>query len=441
MAKLQQPVPSHKQQTFYLEKHTLSPLLMVYKATHSPNYYVRFTVADGYITKSLRTPNLDTAKAKATQMEIDEIQRQRKLSQKKQTVANIAEWYFQQEKFTGVGITRKKQIIRSLRIYSKYFGDKDLHTIKFANWKGYWDFRQNYYKRTDFKDRTRAGSNQYSYKTLLGERLTFLQVMNHAYNHGLMRVRLDAPYPTKRHFDTQSASVRPKPTFTHAEYSKFRKELNKWVSEAQENWRSGERGNYAANAVRAILWTMRHTGARCEEICRIKNKDLEPRKIKLPDGTVAHTFAIFLQATKSLQSDARYAIINYSGYEHLKNFIEYRNTLNIRNGEDDWAFPIYRNQYNRYSQNHIGEHFRRIAKRAGVFEIGDRTNEYTATTRVLRRYYIIRQLDGGTPIEKVAMQVGHSPSTTNRYYNSVMKERYEQAVYTASYYPHALDDD
>ena len=59
----------------------------------------------------------------------------------------------------------------------------------------------------------------------------------------------------------------------------------------------------------------------------------------------------------------------------------------------------------------------------------------------MRRYYIIRQIDGGTPIEKVAMQVGHSPATTQRYYNSVMKERYEQAVYTGSYYPHALDDD
>jgi site-specific recombinase XerD len=414
---------------------------MIYKGTASPNYYVRFQTTEGYITKSLRTPILETAYARAKEMEVIELYKRRKRLQKKHTVASITDWYITTEKFQEVGTTRQNQIIRFMRIPSAFFGEKNIETITNESWRHYWDFRTNYYKRKDVTSKARDKSGLLSQGTLRAERNTFRQVVYFALSCGLLKKDIAAPMPPKRAQSKPSRTLGPNPTFTDAQYRKFRTELNKWVDEKDNNWRSGMQGKYAANAVRAILWTMRHTGARCNEVCKLKHKDIEVRTIKMPDGTKQETFALFLQATKSLNDQSRYAIMNYSGYTHLVEYLKLKSSFKqFRDGDNDWVFPIWRSPRRSYTENHIGTHFRNVAVRAGVDVLGDRTKQTNATPRALRRYYIVRQLDSNTPIEKVAHQVGHNPATTHRYYNSVMKERYEADVYAGSYYPTEDDD-
>ena len=117
-------IPSHQQQKFYTETHHLNGQVMIYKGTHSPNYYVRYSTVKGYITKSLRTPDLDKAKAKA--FELGELILTRNLHglSKTQTIASITDWFTKTGRYKALSTQRQKQVIRWMRIFSEYFKNK-----------------------------------------------------------------------------------------------------------------------------------------------------------------------------------------------------------------------------------------------------------------------------------------------------------------------------
>lgn len=434
-------IPSHKQQKFYTETHHINGQVMVYKGTHSKNYYVRYSTVSGYVTKSLRTPELTKAKAKA--LELGELILTRHIHglTKTQTIASITEWYTKSSRYTSLSTGRQKQIVRIMRIISEYFKSKNVDTIKYIDWADYYEFRHCYYNDTEYEGKAMADNGKLQLKTLRQDRNTFHQVMGHAHHHGLIHKMVKMPDIPSVWVDAKRNQNRPDATFTPSQYAKYRKALNNWVTKREENYRSGAQGTYAAHMVRAILWTIRHSGGRVKEITRLLHSDLEVRTIKLPDGTSHETFAIFIDPTKSSSPFARYAIMNYSGYKHLLSFIELKKQLGFDCGPDQYLFPVYRDRTRHYDSNLLGTIFRKIVQDVGLYIIGDKTNPTRATPRMLRRYYIIRQIDAGTPVEHIAMAVGHKIETAQRYYNSVMRERYEKQVFAGSYYPATMDNE
>ena len=434
------PIPNHQSQSFYIEKYHLDSLTMIYKGKHSPNYYLRLNTVQGYITKSLRTPSLEKAKAKAFQL-IPELSAKidRDLPVKRQTVESIFNWYLQTPYATELGKVRLSNILRCGRVLKDYFQKKSIDTISLSDWIGYWPFRSNYYKGTPFEGRCRTESGLPSIKSLRGERSTYHQVVQAAYSNGLIRMPIEMPPVPRRFLSEGQNPTRPSATFTPAQYSKFRKALNKWADEPK--YQNNSESVYTAQAVRAVLWTQRHCGARLKELLSITHDDLEKRTFKLTDGTTHTTFAIYVKSTKSLTPHSRYAILTHTGYKHLCAFIDLKIRFGISCEQDTPVFTLWRTRTKSLNDDQVGMFFRRIVKEAGLYQIGDRTNRTSATTRILRRYYIIRQIDSGTPISKVAMAVGHTESTCRRYYDSVMRERYESSVYEGSYHPSQLTDD
>lgn len=413
---------------------------MIYKGTHSPNYYVRYSTVKGYITKSLRTPDLDKAKAKA--FELGELILTRNLNglSKTQTIASITDWYTKTVRYKALSTQRQKQVIRWMRIFSEYFKNKSIDKIQYTDWADYWEFRHHFYDNTQYEGKALSGDGKLAIKTLRGERNTFHAIIGHANQHGICKM-VKMPEIPLQWTDTKANYTRPDATYTPSQYAKYRKALNKWVTEREADWRSGKQGTYTAHMIRAILWTIRHSGARVKEVTKITHSCLEERTIKLPDGTSHQTYAIFIQATKSKSPFARYAIMNYSGYKHLKQFIELKKSFGFDCSDDQYVFPVWRDRTRAYSSNLLGAVFRRIVQKAGLYIIGDKTNPTRATPRMLRRYYIIRQIDAGTPVTHIAMAVGHKVETCQQFYNSIMRERYEQQVFTGSYYPSTMDEE
>ena len=433
--------PYNKNQKFYKERHHINGQTLIYLGTHSDYYYVRFSTVDGYLTKSLRTKELDKAKTRADVMAQHLLTTHAVGLLKRQTIASITEWFTQTRKYQRLSKDRQAFIVRIMRIISTYFKDKDYHSIRSADWDDYWNFRHHFYDDTAHHGKAIGDGRKYSVKTLRMERGSYQSVVNHAVSEGIVKRQVMMPQVPTEWTDTKKNQGRPDATFTPQQYRKFRDALNKYVDAADANWRSGEQGRYCARLVRAAVWTIRHSGSRVQECLVIKHKDLEERLIKDEDGNIAETFAIYIKSTKVMSPHARYAILNYSGYEHLKEFIAYKKESGIPFEPDDWGFPVYRSHSNRYPTNLLGDIVRNILKDINLYLIGDRTNPTRATLRMLRRFYIIRKIDQGVPVEKVAMAVGHTISTCERFYRSVQRERYEQELFTGSYYQVLGDDD
>jgi hypothetical protein len=430
-----------KQQKFYLERHHTNSHTMIYLGTHSKNYYVRYDTVDGYITKSLRTTDLDKAKTKAVELAATVLTRNAEGISQRQTIQSLTDWFTKLPRYTELSVRRQKQIIRMMRVPHHFFKGKDISTIRPNDWKDYYEFRHHFYDETDHAGKTRSGDKRYSTGTLRLERNTFLMVMGEAVNHRIINQMLRMPEPPTNWTDTKKNAARPDATYTPAQYAKFRIALNKYVEDRESSWRAGEQGRFTAHMIRAILWTIRHSGVRSKECVNLTHSCLEERRIKLEDGSVQETFAIYVKPTKVKSPHARYAILNYSGYRHLKQYIEYKKSLGLGCEPGDWLFPIWRAQHRPYDHNLLGDIFRKIAQSVDLYHIGDRTNPTRATVRMLRRYYIIRQMDNGTPVEKVAMAVGHKPETSQRFYQSVMKERYETEVFGGSWHPSLKDEE
>ena len=431
----------HNSQKFYIETHHVNGHIMVYLGTHSRNYYVRYNTVKGYITKSLRTTDLDKAIARSKELaELLLLQDVHGIRQRV-TVAQITSWFMTTEEWANVSNGRQKQITRTLRIISDFFKNQPVDEIQRHHWKAYWKFRTEYYNNTDYEARAFSSSNLLAPKTLRGERITFHSVMGLAEQYGIIRKMPKMPPTPSKWIDQTRNPNRPDATFTKPQWNKFRRKLNDWVNSKNNNWRAGKQGVYTANLIRAVIWTIRHSGVRVKECLALRHSHLEQRSITTADGATHETFAMFVKPTKTLSPHSRYAILNHSGYKHLCEFIKLKEQMGMPAGDDDYVFNVWRSPSNAYPYNLLGAVFQRLAKSAGVYQIGDATNLSRATPRMLRRYYIIRQLDSGAPISHVAMAVGNKPSTIQRYYDSVMRERYEATVFSGSYYPNITNED
>ena len=149
MSKPVNPPPNHKVQKFYIEKHDITPLVLIYKGTHSPNYYVRFSTMRGYVTKSLHTQDFEVAKVRAAEMEQQTLRSSIAGLSTKQTIRTVTEWYSGTETFLSLQKGRQRQIIRIMKVYSDYFGNREIQDIMPRNWSQYWEFRTKYYDGMD----------------------------------------------------------------------------------------------------------------------------------------------------------------------------------------------------------------------------------------------------------------------------------------------------
>jgi len=357
----------------------------------------------------------------------------RGLPTKRQTTASIWTWYMESPFVEDISPRRRNQILRTGKMFSDYLKTKPVDSITLNDWTGWWAFRIAYYNGTPYEGRCRSKNGIPSAKTLEQERITYHQVIYKAYASGLISEPIKIPPVPKKKLGFNRKPSRPSATFTQAEYSKYRKALNDYV-EYHES-RNNRAHAYFAHALRASLWTMRHSGARVMETLTITHDQIRTRKIKTTDGSIHHPFAILITATKSQNHYDRMIILTHTGTEHLKQFIEYKRAAGFTTNGDDYVFALWRTRTKHLNPNQVWKYFRQILRTVQLDIVGDESNTTPATLRMLRRYYIIRQLDCGVDPDQLAHQTGHSPFVLRKYYDSVMIERYAQSVYEGSWYP------
>ena len=435
--------PNAHAQTFYLEKHTLTdfPDAMIYKGTHSPNYYVRLNTISGYVTKSLKTRVLQTAIVRASARIPDLILKTNLgLPTTRQTIGSMFHWYLNSYYAEDLSHNRRQQIIRTGKLMTKFFGDKTVELIRHKDWHGWWRFRIDAYNDTPWNNRYYTGYDKPALSTLRHDLTTYHQVGFKALEHGLIGNFIKAPPVPKRRMGYNKREGTPRATYTEAQYRKFREALNQYVDDHSDGGkhRFNRAHQYYARSLRACLWTIRHTGARVLEICKAKHGMLEMKKIKTTDGETHQTFSLFITATKYKNHYSRIAIFTHTGTQHMLRWLDYKKSMGFTDNDDDYIFALWRNRKKHINPGQLTSMFKRIAIKAGVYQIGGQINPTNATPRILRRLFIVRALDNGVPVEKIAHQVGHTVETCQRFYNSVQAERYETEIYSGSWHPNQM---
>jgi hypothetical protein len=442
----QQPtsLPVYEQRKFYKELHRLEDWrdAHIYLGNHSPNYYLRLRSVQGYITKSLRTPNLTKARVKANELIPTLIQKlNRGLPTRTHNVLSMFEWYLQTPYAEMISAARERQIRRTGEIYAQYFGNKNIERIKLSDWRGWWSFRWDYYVGTKWAKHTRSKDGTPAYKTLKMERDIWQMVTSRAVENGLCSYAQEMPPVPARQLGYTSNRARPDATFTPAQYAKFRIGLNEYRDRLNTR---GKNHQYFGEAFLCYIWLLRHSGARAYEILNLRHRDCELIEIKKDDGTKVLTYALYITATKTKHFYKRTSVLTYTGTECLKRFLNIKSekfSRQLGTNQNNYVFQLWRDKNKHLNADQLGTMFRRLCKEMDLYVVGDESYRTHITLRALRRYYITRMLDAGVSIEQVAANCGNTPGTIRRFYDAVQTTRYAASIYQGSYSPDLLAAD
>jgi len=406
-------------------------MISVYLREHKNGdcYYARFKVSNPrsgayqrYITESLRTNDLETAKeiARTRYAEISLMESQGKVI-KTETVSNEMSKFIEEYKkglennlgsYSKSMFTSYRKTI--VRYWKEYIGHLDIKNVNWDHINDYESWRQNYYKEKKKKGIKLHGNSktQASNRTIESEINNFKTFLRWCSIKGsYFGNALEYKYKNANEKNKRSA-------FTTQQWTKLTGYMrrNSWLE-------VGVRGNDSRliryrHMLKAYVLFMKNTGLRVGESRKLRWSDVE----LVQDRDPSKNF-IRIKILKANSKTRRNSISigNEGAYNSIKDWNEYRKSIEnfIQPNDYIWCDIDGRNIM------HFREGFNSLIKNAGV-ELDASGNKLTCYS--LRHTYITEQLKDSVPIYTIASNCNTSVAMIEEYYSDARNKDFEEVL-------------
>jgi integrase len=375
----------------------------------------------GYVSKTLKTSDIDEARQKALQFHAEiEHKRASGIPLVKVTFEKVIRDYLamREAQFKRGNYVRGKknaegqqtsvynlrQMKRKAKFWIEYAGKMAVCAIKDRHLENYVDWRRDYYHRMTDDERPRNHALNPADKTLQDETVFALTVLKWAKKQGYRGVQADVKY----YFKAERCTARP--SFTAADYAKLLQTLQQRVSQARQH------ELYMRETLRDLVLVASACGARVGELYSLRETDLTlftddlgrqnyrlavdgktGKREVVMTASSAHVIDRVLARNKAMQTE----------WDRASGAASNRKTVM----QGNWLFRM------KDGKKIIGlvDQFTATLEAAGIKK-NARGEDYSLYS--LRHTYAVEKLRAGLSVYHISKNMGCSVSIIERYYGS-----------------------
>ncbi len=409
-------------QGYYEGAHRLKDgAILVYTrpGAKKPNYQARLKVpgVTGYITKALKTRDLNTAIGEAEDL-FHQLRAEQRLGLDVKIAGNLKFkelWKrFYAAHQAGLSVHRQRlHRLFATKYFAPYFGEERVSDMPDAFVERYWDWRINYHNPDNWEDPGDIPFNAAripAQKTLDMEAGMLRQIFRWGKRVGYVK-REPWIKPTKvKH----TKGVERRPSFTEAEWKQVYTYLREWVKEPMVSTpvkaggalhRSGPHAlhRFQRELLRDYLLFMANSGLRPNEARQLRWRDLRIEKDadKKP--------VLVVEVAEATKTGAR-TVVCRDG-THI--YIERLRKIARHTEPDDLVFG---NHAGKPVEN-FGKSFHAVLSK---LKLDNEGNGKRRTVYSLRHFYCTQSLLSGVPIHTLARNMGTSIAYIEQHYSHVL---------------------
>ncbi|HTT98827.1 MAG TPA: tyrosine-type recombinase/integrase [Rhizomicrobium sp.] len=410
------------EQGYYEGAHRLKDgaiLVYIRPGAKKTNYQARLKVpgVTGYITRALKTRDLNTAIAEAEDL-FHQLKAEQRLGLDVKIAGNLKfkelwkRFYAAHE--AGLSVHRQRlHRLFATKYFTPYFGEERVSDMPDAFVERYWDWRINYHNPENWDDPEDIPFNAAripAQKTLDMEAGMLRQIFRWGKRVGYVK-REPWIKPTKvKH----TKGVERRPTFTEGEWKQVYTYLREWVKEPMVSTAAKGGGSlhrkgphalhrFQRELLRDYVLFMANSGFRPNEARQLRWRDV--RTIKDADKKTV-LVADVAEATKT---GAR-AVVCRDG-THI--YIERLRKVSVHTAPDDLVFGNHDGK----AVENFGKTFQAVLSKLTLLNDGQGKRR---TVYSLRHFYCTQSLLSGVPIHTLARNMGTSISYIEQHYSHVL---------------------
>ncbi len=407
---------------FYENSHSLRDgaiLLYTRPGRKKGTYQARLKVpgVTGYIIKSLKTADLNTAVAEAEDL-FYALRAEQKQGLDVRTAGNLKfrdlwkRFYAAHEAGLSVHRQRLHRLFAN-KYFIPHFGEQRVADLPDAFVEKYWDWRINFHNPDQWEDPEEIPANAAripSQKTLDMEAGMLRQIFRWGKRVGFVKREPWVKATKVKH----TKGVERRPTFTDAEWKKVYEHLREWVKEPMTSapvqnggalHRSGPHAlhRYQRELLRNYLLFMANSGLRPNEA-----RQLTWRDVRTEDDAEG-TPALVVEVAPTTKTGARTVVCR----EGTEFYLDRLKKTSRHTQPDDFVFA----GYDREPVENFNKSFANILERLGL--LNDRWGK-RRTVYSLRHFYCTQALLSGVPIHVLAKNMGTSIGYIEQHYSHVL---------------------